>query len=264
MRYPGGKNHGSSYPRIINQIPPHEIYVEPFAGSAAIRQLMKPCTRSVLIDLDTCALGRLAEMVPPGTELVNLDALDWLERDPLSVALPRVPSVIYCDPPYLASVCASRLRYEHVLSEEQHYRLLRRLKQLRCYVLISGYWSDLYAEELHDWRLVTWPQMTRGGTWAEECLWCNFPEPIALQDYAYLGADFRERQDVRRQQDRWRRKLAAMSVLKRQALLSVLTDVGPGLHGGSAAEDLRGKTAERSGNGSGTPAQQGRGRKAER
>ena len=66
MKYPGGKNHGSSYPRIINQIPPHSLFIELFAGSAAIRRLMRPSERSVLIDLDPGALGRLAEMVPPG------------------------------------------------------------------------------------------------------------------------------------------------------------------------------------------------------
>lgn len=234
MRYPGGKNHGSSYPQIINQIPPHTLYVEPFAGSAAIRRMLRPSPRSILLDLDPGALGRLAEWVPGDTKLLHADALAWLDRDPESVALPRQPTVIYCDPPYLASACASRLRYEHVLSEDQHHRLLRRLKQLRCYVLVSGYRSELYAEELADWRLITWPQITRGGTIAEECLWMNYPEPVELHDYRYLGANFRERQDVKRQQQRWRRKLAAMTTLKRRALLSVLADLKPGPIGETA------------------------------
>jgi len=255
MRYPGGKNHGSSYPRIINQIPPHRTYVEPFAGSAAIARMMRPSERTILIDLCPGALGRLAELVP-GAKLLNVDALDWLEAGRGSVFETR-RTVIYCDPPYVVSACASRPRYEHVLTDAQHARLLRRLKQLGCYVLISGYWSQLYANELAGWRVVSWPQMTRGGTWAQEFLWCNFPEPLELHDYAHLGADFRERQDVKRQQQRWRRKLAAMSTLKRQALMSVLADVGPGpigkpaaeIHAGAplgsfAEEDLRGKAAD--------------------
>ena len=236
MKYPGGKNHGSSYPRIINQIPPHEVYIEPFAGSAAIRRMMKPCRQSVLIDLDPGALGRLAELVPPGTELLCTDGLAWLEADPLSVALPRMPTVIYCDPPYVASSCASRLRYEHVLSDRDHQRLIRRLKQLRCFVLISGYWSKLYGNMLADWRVISWRQVTRGGTWAEEFLWMNYGAPLELHDYRYLGLNFRERQDVKRQQQRWRKKLAAMSVLKRQALFSVLDELRPGAIGGNAVE----------------------------
>jgi hypothetical protein len=235
MRYPGGKNHGSSYPRIINQIPPHHTYVEPFAGSAAIRRMMKPSRRTILIDLDRSVLGTLAEVVPDA-ELLNTDAITWLEVDREHLAWPRVPTVIYCDPPYLASACASPLRYEHVLSDDQHERLLRRCKQLRSYVLISGYWSELYADWLAGWRVISWPQITRGGTVAEEFLWCNFPEPTALHDYAHLGVDFRERQDVKRQQQRWRKKLAAMTTLKRQALLSVLADLGPGAIGDNAVE----------------------------
>jgi hypothetical protein len=235
MRYPGGKNHGSSYPRIINQIPPHHTYIEPFAGSAAIHRMMRPSQRSILIDLCPGALGKLAECARAGTELLHADALAWLERDPLCLPAPKVPTVLYCDPPYVASACASRLRYEHVLSDDQHARLLRRLKQLRCYVLISGFWSDLYADLLAGWRVVSWPQMTRGATWSQEFLWCNFPEPTELHDYRFLGTNFRERQDVKRQQQRWRRKLAAMSTLKRMALMSVLADLRPGPIGENAA-----------------------------
>ena len=119
MKYPGGKNHGSSYPRIINQIPPHHTFVEPFAGSAAIRRLMKPSARTVLIDLDAAVLGRLAELVPDAV-LLNVDGLEWLEAE--GSVFQNQSTVIYCDPPYVASACASPLRYEHVLSDEQHER----------------------------------------------------------------------------------------------------------------------------------------------
>jgi len=36
MKYPGGKNSAGTYQRIINQIPPHNVYIEPFAESAAV------------------------------------------------------------------------------------------------------------------------------------------------------------------------------------------------------------------------------------
>jgi hypothetical protein len=242
VKYPGGKNHGSSYPRIINQIPPHHTYIEPFAGSAAICRLMRPAQRTILLDLDPGALGTLAEAVPQA-EIHRADAITWLEVDREHLAWPRVPTVVYCDPSYVASACASRLRYDHVLSDDQHARLLRRLKQLRCYVLISGYWSELYADTLAGWRVISWPQMTRGGTWAQEFLWCNFPEPVELHDYRHLGVDFRERQDVKRQQQRWRRKLEGMSTLKRRALLSVLADLQPGPIGENAEPDRHGISA---------------------
>lgn len=32
--YPGGKSGAGVYQTIINQMPPHQLYVEPFAGGA--------------------------------------------------------------------------------------------------------------------------------------------------------------------------------------------------------------------------------------
>ena len=40
--------------------------------------------------------------------------------------------------------------------------------------------------------------MTRGGRLATEWVWMNYPEPIALHDYRYLGEDFREREPIKR------------------------------------------------------------------
>lgn len=265
MKYPGGKNHGSSYPRIINQIPPHEVFIEAFAGSAAIRRMMKPSARSILIDRDRSILDRIAEEVPPGTALLCENALQWLHREAawLGNAAEAAGVVLYCDPPYLPEVCSSRMRYEHVLTREDHRWLLEWLKRLKCKVLISGYWSGLYAKVLRDWRLIHWPQITRGGSIAEECLWMNYPEPIELHDYRFLGDGFRQRQDVRRQQGRWKKKLAAMSVLKRQALLSVLAELGPGNLGKDAEPDRHGISTEMAGqmrSTSGRGAEPGRGK----
>ena len=43
MRYPGGKNNSGSYQQIISEIPLCDIYIELFAGSAAVwRNMIKP------------------------------------------------------------------------------------------------------------------------------------------------------------------------------------------------------------------------------
>jgi hypothetical protein len=31
----------------------------------------------------------------------------------------------------------------------------------------------------------------------------NFPEPVALHDYRYLGEDFRQRERIKRKKQRW-------------------------------------------------------------
>ena len=65
-------------------------------------------------------------------------------------------------------------------------------------VMISGYWSALYADALQGWHTVSFQAMTRSGKPATEWLWMNYPEPAALHDYRYLGADFRERERIKK------------------------------------------------------------------
>jgi DNA adenine methylase len=96
-------------------------------------------------------------------------------------------------------------------------------------VLISGYWSTLYANALKEWRSVSFQAMTRGGHPATEWLWYNYPEPIALHDYRYLGVDFRERERIRRKKQRWVRRLHAMPILERRALLAAIGEAWPGI-----------------------------------
>lgn len=50
QNYAGGKN--STYQHIINQIPPHRVYIEPFLGSGAIMRRKLPAQLNIGIDLD--------------------------------------------------------------------------------------------------------------------------------------------------------------------------------------------------------------------
>lgn len=221
MRYPGGKNAAGTYQRIINQIPPHRVYIEPFAGSAAILRLKRPAEFSIAFDREPGAIDALREVVPQNTDLCVGDGIAFLEN-----AQWVGHEFVYCDPPYLAEVCRSPLRYKHKMTRAQHVRLLRILKKLPCPVMISGYWSEMYAEALADWRPDRFMQMTRGGSMAEEWLWMNYAEPLALHDYRYLGQNYREREKFSRRQKRWTAKLKRMVPLERQALLAALEEVG--------------------------------------
>lgn len=58
MTYPGGK--GTSYQQIINQIPPHLVYIEPFAGGAAVMRRKAPAVANIAVDLDFEALIALS------------------------------------------------------------------------------------------------------------------------------------------------------------------------------------------------------------
>lgn len=90
--------------------------------------------------------------------------------------------------------------------------------------MISGYWSQLYATRLADWRTISYKAVTRGGKLATEWLWMNYPEPIELHDYSFLGENKQQRQDFKRMQARWKTKLEQMPIQKRRALLAAIRD----------------------------------------
>lgn len=222
MTYPGGKN-GSGVPQaIINQIPPHDEFVECFFGSGAITRLKRPAAASIGIDADGAVIAQFKESIP-GLQLINADVLGWLEHFGQKKT---AKTFIYLDPPYLMETRSSkRPIYKHEFcTQQQHGELLEMLLTLHCRVAISGYYSEMYAELLKDWRVVTFTGVTRGGP-ATEYLWLNYPEPLELHDYRYLGEDYRERQDIKRQKQRWLKKLAQMSPTKRHALMAAIDEL---------------------------------------
>jgi len=53
----------------------------------------------------------------------------------------------------------------------------------------------------------------------------NYPPPIELHDYRYLGSNFRKRERIKEKSKRWMRRFKSMPVLERQALLAALHSV---------------------------------------
>jgi DNA adenine methylase len=152
------------------------------------------------------------------------DALAFLQSYPFTGA-----ELVYCDPPYVLSTRTGK-QYRYEMTDNQHKVLLTILKTLPCKVMLSGYWTPLYANALNNWISITYDAMTRGGHTATEWLWYNYPEPIALHDYRYLGEDFRERELIKRKKQRWVNRLHVMPILERRALLAAIGRHGQGSH----------------------------------
>jgi DNA adenine methylase len=93
-----------------------------------------------------------------------------------------------------------------------------------CRVMISGYWTKRYAAALCNSNTATFQAMTRAGKLATEWLWFNFPEPVALHDYRYLGENFRERERIKRKKQKWVSRLHTMPPLERRALLGAISE----------------------------------------
>lgn len=222
MRYDGGKGAMGLAQWIINQIPPHAIYIEPFLGGGAVLRFKRPAGSTVAIERDAGVAAQWRKIdIVPDLHVICGDAISWLSK-----FKPRGDEFIYCDPPYLFSTRASLdAMYRCELHESDHVRLLSILKRLRCSIAISGYWSRLYSDMLNGWRATQFLTTKRNHKLAEEWLWMNYPEPIALHDYRYLGRNFRERERIKRKKKRWRNRLAAMPLLERRLLVATLAEV---------------------------------------
>lgn len=214
--YTGGKGAHGAYQTIINQMPPHRVYVEAFLGAGSVLRHKRPAETTIAIERDGHVLAdRWRGDEVPGLQLVEADAIAWL-----GARRWQGDELVYADPPYLMETRRSQEGYyRHELTTADHVRLLSVLKALSVPVLVSGNWSELYANELVGWRSITFVTWTRRNQPTTEWLWMNYPEPVELHDYRFLGANFRERERITRQQQRWRARLARMTTLQRQALL---------------------------------------------
>ena len=137
---------------------------------------------------------------------------------------PRV--FVYLDPPYLLSTRTKQRIYRHELTTEDHWELLRIARQLPCHCLIHGYPSNMYGQALHDWRSFTFLASTRGGQRTEQ-VWCNYPDPIELHDYAHVGEDRRVRERIARRRRNWLAALKRVGPHERGAILQALLPLMP-------------------------------------
>lgn len=222
--YPGGKGGAGVYQKIINQMPPHVVYVEAFLGNGSILKYKKPALKSIGIELDRNVFARWRGDEIPDLGLINADALLWLREN--QSYLERWRSLVYCDPPYLFSTRRQQSPiYLCELEDEKHLELLEIIKSLNCLVMISGYQSEMYDQMLEGWRREEFTTSDRGGNRRTESLWCNFPEPMELHDYSFLGENFTDRQRIKRKRARWKTKLLNLSRLERLAVMSAIDEL---------------------------------------
>lgn len=253
ISYFGGKNGAGVYQTIINQMPPHRVYVEPFLGGGAIMRLKLPAALNVGIDLDAgviagfrergSALSTIADTARPEdtrrrrssdppmesstVEHGEVGRYRWICGDAIAYLQKRrygLNELVYCDPPYMHETRGRKDRYKFEMTDVDHRRFLRVALEVPAMVIISGYWTPLYATMLAAWNHSTFQTTNRAGQLTEEHLWFNYPAPVELHDYRYLGANFRERERIKRKKARWTAKLAKMPLLERQAIMGALAE----------------------------------------
>jgi DNA adenine methylase len=218
MTYPGGKNGSGVYQAIINLMPPHRTYIEPFLGGGAIMRLKRPAIANIGIDSD----DTIDHNYPVGVTVIHGDGISFLGRYDW-----QGDELVYCDPPYLMETRSSqRPLYRHEMTTGDHELLLRTICMLpvMVMVMISGYYSEMYMDLLAGWRSANFQAMTRSGQMATEWVWMNFPPSLELHDYRYLGRDFRERERIKRKKLRWIARLQRMTSLERNAMMMAIQE----------------------------------------
>lgn len=242
LTYPGGKAGAGVYQRLINEIPPHDIYIAAFAGRDAIARHKRQASQTILVDADPRPLDWWAKAFPH-FELHHCDAIEWLRY---RFSLTRYPSgsadvaggagrnggqvpttFVYIDPPYPMSTRTSGPMYRNEMTDADHLRLLEVVKQLPAMVMVCSYPNAMYANALEGWRSFRYTSVARSGERRTEVAWCNYPSPIALHDASFIGRDKREREKVRRRIRRLSSNLARLPVLQRQAVIDAVANLDP-------------------------------------
>lgn len=242
-RFVGAKGGAGVWQRIISEMPPHELYIEAFAGTAQVLVHKRPSTASIAIDSDENACAALRSCLAKDserirTEVVCADAVLYLHRLLTSCVQGGPEILVYCDPPYLFDVRKGRSYYEHEFGREnQHVALLSLLQLLAkesINVMVSGYRHKLYDFLLGGWRRVDYQTRTRGGK-VTESLWCSFPSPRTLHDWRFAAplakngdggskTAWRQRERLKRKKARWLAKLREMSPIESGALLAAISE----------------------------------------
>ena len=249
QRYRGNKDINGLWQFIINRIPPHDIFFELFAGSAAIsRRLVR--SYKVINDCNAKTVSELKKELSSITgEFICADALQLLSsltaRDTspwvlqifrtVSAAAGIVESIctsgstdennygvlnmIYLDPPYLFSSRRSGKKiYDYEMTDKQHEQLLIICSKVKDNCMISHPENKLYDKYLKGWTKEKFKVCYHGKVF-EECIYYNYQKPDILHTYQYVGSDCWDRQRVKRKIDRLVLKLKNLPALERNAVI---------------------------------------------
>ena len=226
--YNGSKEVNGLYQSIINLIPPHKTYIEPFVGNGCVFRMKKFAQRTVINDLDRSVYEKW---------VVLIDKFDYEDRQKISITnLPAravidkydcssglIDIFVYLDPPYLKSTrCYKPDIYKHEMTMKDHEDLLSRIRTVNFNCMISCYDNELYSSMLNGWNKQHFKAITHRGKITTETVYFNYQAPTVLHDYNYLGNDFIERQRIKRKIIRWTNRLKQLPALERNSIIESL------------------------------------------
>lgn len=219
--YPGGKNGSGTYQQIINEIPPHQIYSEWFAGSSGIYRNIIPGDIAILFEKDLSQYSNLVSEFSAAATVINIDTVRHVQLiTSFFEILQLLGHSVFCylDPPYpITSRSSQKLMYNCELSELDHIALLQGISSCSFPIAISTYPNNIYSNYLSNWRLKKFYSQTRSGR-KMEYLYLNYGPTSQLHDYRYIGNDFRSRELLSKQKRNFISKFENLDPLLRESL----------------------------------------------
>ena len=220
-KYLGRKGGSGVAQWIINKMPEHDVYIEPFCGCAVVASLKKiAMVDNVLIDINPGIIDELKQhSFSKDFTLICDDSMAIIDRLISDYVGLGKKVLIYLDPPYLPETRSSfsSCQYSYELSMLDHSCLLSFMKDKllqfpkNLYFMISGYKSDMYMSILQSWNYFEFQTMSRGGI-RTESLWTSFnPDDYVKHQYDYVGFTFTDRQRIKRKSSRWVSKFQKLS-----------------------------------------------------
>ncbi len=213
--YVGGKNGSGVYQAIINQIPPHKIFISGYAGNCGIlANKKKALLANIAIDVDASVINgwdTVQDICTVKEEFLTVlygllrNYEDW-EKEEL---------FFFLDPPYLKESRKDKRAYykNEMLDLTSHKEMLSAAKKIPFNVCIVHYPNELYDEELKHWRKVDIKGRSRTGIVTER-LYMNFEEPTQLHDYSFFGDNFRSRAAYKKSIKNMKLKFCRMTILE--------------------------------------------------
>lgn len=211
MKYPGGK--GKCYQRLINLMPPHRTYIEPYLGGGAVMRHKKTAANNIGLDLDPNVTAFWRAEYPDICDLHEGDALTFLREFKF-----HGDELVYADPPYIPETRRRKKVYRCDYGFDDHVQLLKVLLALPCLVMLSGYDNELYNSTLAGWHKISFPAKTHVDV-RDECVWMNFKPHQRLHDTRFMGNTYRDRQTIQRRQARLRSRIDGMDPIERHDLM---------------------------------------------
>lgn len=109
------------------------------------------------------------------TQLVQIEQMDAFRL----IEKYNAPEVLmYLDPPYVRSSRRSGAMYSHEMNMADHQKLLRLIIASKAKIVLSGYASSLYDEQLLAWNRFEKECQTTSGEKAKEVVWLNYQPPM--------------------------------------------------------------------------------------